>query len=369
MPPERLHWSHLYEEVVTSGLCTGCAGCVIACPHSVLGYDDTYHPFHLEDEGGVSGCIHGDKGCTLCTRACPRFRDWETEADSHLWGRSRGSDEVVGVVDEILLARALSPEILDAGQDGGLVSAILIWCLEKDEIDGALVSKLAGDGATWNPEPTFASTPEEILAAAGSRYTYSANTLAYTAALEAGAEKLAMVGMSCQASVLPMMQTRGVRKVARRFSLNIGLLCSKTFDDRIFDELIGRQYGIQRESIAKMNIKGKFQLWLDEGGYEEVPLKECQPFTREGCKSCPDFAAQHADISTGGLGQAGGWTLTLVRTPRGRDIIDRMNSDGAIEIRPGSDDPGAITLMERLGAKQRERWPDKEAAPATLPPG
>src|SRR5207237_2591724 len=24
------HWAHLYDEVVTSGLCTGCAGCVVA---------------------------------------------------------------------------------------------------------------------------------------------------------------------------------------------------------------------------------------------------------------------------------------------------------------------------------------------------
>ena len=77
---EVLHWSHLFSEVVTSGLCTGCAGCVVACPHDVLGYDDdkgVYRPFHLEEEGGPGGCGHGDRGCTSCTRACPRFRDWE----------------------------------------------------------------------------------------------------------------------------------------------------------------------------------------------------------------------------------------------------------------------------------------------------
>ena len=45
-------WKHLYDEVVTSGLCTGCAGCVIACPHDVLGYDDengVYKPQQIED--------------------------------------------------------------------------------------------------------------------------------------------------------------------------------------------------------------------------------------------------------------------------------------------------------------------------------
>ena len=38
--PRSCSWKHLYSEVVTSGLCTGCAGCVIACPHDVLGYRD-----------------------------------------------------------------------------------------------------------------------------------------------------------------------------------------------------------------------------------------------------------------------------------------------------------------------------------------
>ncbi len=60
MPPEKLSWKHLYSEVVTSGLCTGCAGCVIACPHDVLGYRDTegvYKPFQLE-EGWGPGKLH-----------------------------------------------------------------------------------------------------------------------------------------------------------------------------------------------------------------------------------------------------------------------------------------------------------------------
>src|SRR3954453_855738 len=65
-------WKHLYSEVVTSGLCTGCAGCVIACPHDVLGYDDkegVYKPLHIEDYGGARGCSHGENVCPTCARA------------------------------------------------------------------------------------------------------------------------------------------------------------------------------------------------------------------------------------------------------------------------------------------------------------
>ena len=361
MPPEKLHWTHLYDEVVTSGLCTGCAGCVIACPHDVLGYRDdagVYKPFHLEEEGGPRGCGHGDKGCTSCTRACPRFRAWEPEIDTFLFERVRKSEEVSGISKDIVLARATNPETAEAGQDGGLVSAILIYALEHDMIDAALVSYLEGDGSTWKAVPGVARTRAEVLASAGSRYTYSANTLAYAEAIAAGAERIALVGMSCQSSVPPVMKARKAGKVARRLSLNIGLLCSKTFDDAIFEELLEPKYDLPRAVIKKMNIKGRLQVWTHDDRYVEVPLKECHAFTREGCKLCPDFAAEHADISTGGIGAFNDWTLTLVRTDTGRDLMSKLLDDGWIETRPGDDDPGAIELLHKLALKQRNRWPE-----------
>ncbi len=130
--------------------------CVVACPYDVLSYDDTggrYKPFHIDAEGGPDDCTHGVKGCTMCTRACPRFRLWEPEIDTHLFGRERTDEEVAGVSSDTLLVRATDPEILELGQDGGLVSALLIWALEHDLIDAALVSVLEGDGSTWKAVP------------------------------------------------------------------------------------------------------------------------------------------------------------------------------------------------------------------------
>jgi coenzyme F420 hydrogenase subunit beta len=356
------HWAHLYDEVVTTGLCTGCAGCVVACPYDVLGYDDTngvYRPFHLELDGGPGGCGHGDRGCTSCTRACPRFRAWEPELDTFLFGRGREPDEMDGVSKDIILARATDAEIHQKGQDGGLVSAILLWSLEHGYIDAALVSYLEGDGSSWKAIPGVARTRSEILAAAGSRYTYSANTMAYAEAVASGAEKLALVGMSCQSSVPPAMKARKAGKPARRFALNIGLLCSKTFDDAIFEELFEAKYGLRKQDMVKMNIKGVFQIWMKDGSYHEVNLKECHAWTRDGCKTCPDFAAEHADISTGGIGAFNDWTLTIIRTDIGREIIIKMLEDGTIEGRPGDDDPGAVALLRKLSIVSRRRWPEQ----------
>ena len=259
--------------------------------------------------------------------------------------------------------------LAEVGQDGGLVSAILLYALEHDMIDAALVSYLEGDGSTWKAMPGVARTRDDIIASAGSRYTYSANPMAYVDAVEGGAERIALVGMSCQSSMPPVMKQRKAGKVARRLSLNIGLLCSKTFDDAIFEELFEAKYGLQKADIKKMNIKGVFQIWMNNGDYHEVPLKECHAWTREGCKLCPDFAAEHADISTGGIGKFNDWTLTIVRTDVGRELMEgmvarRLDRDAARRRRPRCHRADAQALDQVAQALARVRADRRAAAAA-----
>ena len=203
MPPEKLQWKHLYDEVVTSGLCTGCAGCVIACPHDVLGYHDTegiYKPFQIEEDGGPDDCSHGEKGCTSCTRACPRFRAWEPEIDEFLFGRAR---ERRG--DRRASTRtSCSPGpptrcSHEVGQDGGLVSAILLYCARARhhrrrarELPRGRRHHVEGDPGR-RPHQARTSSPRP-----GAATPTRANTMAYADAVESGAERIALVGMSCQ---------------------------------------------------------------------------------------------------------------------------------------------------------------------------
>ena len=359
-------WKELYAEVITTGLCTGCAGCVVTCPHDVIGYEHEegkYLPFHLEEELGLDNCIHGEKGCTTCTRACPRFRAWEPAADLHLFGRVREPDEMAGIWRQLLLTRAVDTDQQRVGQDGGFVSAMLIWLLEHDYIEAALVSGVEPDDA-WKAKPVLARTKEEVLATAGSRYTYCANPLALRDAKEAGLSRLALVGMGCQTSSPPVMWDRKAGKVSRPFLFNIGLLCSKTFDDAIFPELFEAKYGLKKADMVKMNIKGVFQIWMKDGSYHEIDLKECHAWTRQGCKSCPDFAAEHSDIATGGIGEDNDWTLTIVRTELGEEVISRMIADGVIISRPAQEDEKAMKLLRLLSIVSRRRWPEfADAAP------
>jgi coenzyme F420 hydrogenase subunit beta len=110
--------------------------------------------------------------------------------------------------------------------------------------------------------------------------------------------------------------------------------------------------------MQKMNIKGVFQIWMKDGSYHEIDLKECHQWTREGCKRCPDFAAEHSDIATGGIGVDNDWTLTIVRTELGEEVITRMIHDGVILARPAQEDEKAMKLLRTLSIVSRRRWPD-----------
>ena len=238
------------------------------------------------------------------------------------------------------------------------MSALLVYALEHDLIDAALVSYLEGDGSSWKAIPGIARTREDVVASAGSRYTYSREHARVQGPRKRGRTHRA------RRHVVPVVDPAGDEAAQGRQEWradsrsSIGLLCSKTFDDAIFEELFEAKYGLKKQDMRKMNIKGVFQIWMKNGDYHEVPLKECHAWTREGCKMCPDFAAEHADISTGGIGKYNDWTLTIVRTDAGRELMERMLADGVIEIRPGDDDPGAIELMHKLSKRSRKRWPD-----------
>ena len=363
-----VHWRELKREVVDTGLCTGCAACVMACPRDVLGYTDDFFPVQVGEGMAHDQCVIGDRGCDICTRACPRFRNWESDLDETLFGRPREADEVYGFTRSILLTRATDKGVHEAGQDGGLVSTLLIWGFDNDMIDGALTSEIVDKRGPFDSEPALVTDKAGVLATAGSRYTYSANPMAMKQADEQKLKQIALVGMSCQASINGTVDAYGVNKYKRKIALTIGLLCSKTFTYDGQKQVLA-EHDIDIADVVKVNIKGRYMVWLRDGSYHELPLKLFHPYTRPGCKLCPDFSAQHADISTGGIGADDNWTLTLIRTERGEQWMKGVIDASLIEARPGEEDPVAMNLLTKLSTVSRKRWPTDDLVGDARRPG
>lgn len=369
---DRKHWKHLYEEIVATEICCSCSACIVACPHKVLELQD-FDPLQIDKNSPFDNCIHGEEGCSLCAMACPRLDPQVDVIEKLVYGDGirRTEEKVEGPYRYKTLARAIDPSFLKPGQDGGAVTAMIAWGFHTGELDGAVVAA-PSEKVPWLDEPRLVRSKEELLATAGSRYTYCATPLGLKEAAAAKCKSVALVGVSCESTAVRQIAAAGIKRWTRNVKMVFGLMCTETFDYEAF--VIGKlkhEKGIDLDDIVKINVKGKVIITLRDGTDIAIPLKECRPFANEWCHHCPDFAAEHADLSCGGLGMEG-WTMILVRSERGDDYLKRAVEAGVLELRDAEEEPKALEVMMRLATKQRERidlddphwqtrWPTRQA--------
>lgn len=334
----------LESSVLAPGVCSGCSSCVIACPTGVLAYVN-----------GTPSLCGECKSCGLCLEACPRYKDQGRRLDEYIFKEPTDKEAIPwGNYLSIVVARAADEEVSARGQDAGVVSALLIRALDTGGISGAVLSGLSAERPQY-PRPAIAQNRGEVLAAAGSRYTYSANLLALKNAVKAGLSSVALVGTPCQITAWRQLQHSGLKKYAGIVNCAIGLFCSKSFSyEGLIEEKLGRQLGIDIAEINGFQIKGKFTVSLRSGEIREIPLKEIQMYARSGCLHCHDFTAEYADISVGSIG-LNGWNLIILRTDRGKDLYDKAVESGVLEERRWEDFPESRNLLDKLARQQRHR--------------
>ena len=257
-----------------------------------------------------------------------------------------------GTYKEVVSARATDKAIQKVAQDGGIVSALLCYALEENIIEGAIV---AGDTEdAWKPEPTIAMTPEEIIAAAGTKYTFSPNAIRLKEAVrQYGLEKIGTVGTPCQIMGLRKMQSYpfATRFVADKLALIIGIFCMENFPrDSLKTFVEGKMYS-SLDNVNKMDIgKGKF--WITDPEKESgLALKETHGYEQAGCNICLDYVAELADVSTGSVGSPDGWSTVFTRTDNGADIFTAAVEAGVIETKPMDD----VELLEKLANGKKDK--------------
>jgi len=349
----RKHWKHLYEEVVATEICCGCSACIVACPHKVLELRD-FDPVQTDNRSPFDNCIHGEEGCSLCAMACLRLEPALQTIESSVFGRRRKESEPEGAYRHKTLARATDERVLARGQDGGAVTALLKFGFDQEKLDGAVVAAPSED-VPWLDEPKLIRSSEELLRTAGSRYTYCATPLGLKQAAAAKCKDVALVGVSCESTAVRELAAEGIKRWVRSLRLVIGLMCCETFDYGAFMvSKVERDMGLALDAVTKVNVKGRVIVTMEDGRDVEIPLKEARPYANEWCHHCPDFAAEHADLSCGGLGMEG-WTMILVRSERGESFLQGAIDAGVLELRDAEEAPQALKVMDRLAKKQRQR--------------
>ena len=340
----------LMEEVVKPGKCVGCAACVTICPVDVFDYVDE-QPVATR----ASACVD----CVLCVEACPVLRPADNDMQDFIDLQQPSIDDGYGPYAYGLYARSTDPEILDKGQDGGIVSAIILHQMEKGAIKGAILGDVYPDNRQVGLHK-LALSREDVLNCAASRYTYSPNTLALQEAMQQDIGPLAVVGVPCQIDGLRLQQNSSIRFSVstwyrKNITLTFGLFCSESFSNESINKL-AEIIGEDPASIENINIKGGVIIRLENKEVKTVSLKRYREWARPACLYCLDYGAENADIGAGGIG-IDGWTYTLIRTKRGHAAFQAALADGWLETRPLSDEPRGEFLMNRLSANKKKNRP------------
>jgi len=323
MPEEVKTFRDLIVEVHERGLCGQCGGCVSFCSAGefnalMLGPDGTPQ-FADEDR-----CLK----CGICYLICPQISVLDNELKDRFAWRAP-----IGPIRKLTSAQTTDKTTRDVCTDGGVVTSLLVHALGKHIIQAAIVCRRIGP---FERQVVIATTPEEIIEAAGShydearqlpeagqRYTTFAPTIREVKNLhKQDIRRIALVGTPCQIHTIRKMQLLNVLP-ADTVTLTIGLFCMESFSfDETTRERLEKTLGVKLADIQKLNVKDDVIITGSDGKTTHVPFYLVDEFARPACFACSDFSNEFADISCGGLGSPDGYTTVIVRSSVGEKVYN-----------------------------------------------
>jgi len=350
----------LVAEVQAKGICGKCGGCLAFCSAGefnalVAGDDGT--PVMVDE----SKCLH----CGICYLICPQIKALDRELRE-----KTGWKAPIGQHRKLVSARARSRKIQQVATDGGVVTALLTYALKKHLIQAAIVSRRVGP---LSREPMVATTPEELIEAAGSHFdesqtvhslgerytTFSPGVREVKSLGKRNLHRIALVGTPCQIFTIRKMQLLDVVP-ADSIVLTIGLFCMESFSfDARTRRGLERKLSVKLDHIRKLNTKDDVVVTTVKKQTIHIPFNAMDEFARQACFACTDFANEYADISCGGIGSPDGYTTTVLRTTAGETLYNRAKEDGALEeLRHRSPDQrrnAGTEMMAKIVAATRRK--------------
>lgn len=323
-------------DVVKKDLCTGCGTCVGICPTNNL--EMFYNP-----KNGIEYPVDSGKciSCNKCITVCPGQKvDYMQLNDRFINGTK--NDVLIGNYINCYQGRSTNSYINNRSTSGGLITSLLIYCLETGFCDGVIVTKIGDNGI--HAKSIIAKTKEEVMKCVGSKYSpVSVNTLIKN--ILSNEEKYIFVGLPCH--------IHGIRKtelinedLRKKIVLHIGLFCSHTVN------MLGTLNSLKRMNVDPINCQriiyrsknwpGYFSVTTDSG---EMTMPHSPFFNQfkyyyvpRRCLLCVDATSEIADLSFGDawlpkkIVEEKGESLVISRTTIGDNLIREVAMAGHLKL-------------------------------------
>lgn len=342
-----------------ANLCTGCGVCEGSCPFDAIST--------IVEKGNFRPVIDPKKctECGRCVKVCPGLSvDFPKIAEKYL-PSAPYLDKMVGHYEKCFTGYSTDFEIRYHSASGGIVSQFLIWLLENDRIDGAVVTRFDKE----NPllvKTFIATSKEEIISARSSKYSpVSLNRVAQDIKSASGS-RYVVVGLPCHMEGLRKLMSID-KKLSDKITGLFGIYCSagRSF---YLTEYMMKERGINLSHLSyfqfrdegclgKMVVRtpidnektvkpiGKYAEKVVKGNevvYKELFQSYYHPlrsfFIPNRCNYCIDHYAELSDISFGDIhikpysDDTIGVNSIIIRNKKWLDLLEECQSSGVISL-------------------------------------
>ncbi|NMC03603.1 MAG: dihydroorotate dehydrogenase electron transfer subunit [Candidatus Lokiarchaeota archaeon] len=323
-------WKELKAEIVNTDKCCLCGACVNFCDNLVMTPSGPAERGTLCSERTT--CRDGQG---TCYNSCPYTGSdiipislldrWVHDLPSRDENNEFNHDVL------ILAARYAGQQPATGFHGGGAEAGLLIAALRAGMIDGVITSHVTSDA------PVIVDDEAGILKAARGTPFTNAPLSCIARAIADGYEALALIGSGCEIQALRKMQNHPAvdLEVHDLVSLAIGSFCFFKPKPSKFTTFLGEK-GVDLATIDWIgHDKTPFKYDIRAGGTTTiVSLNELYDACAKGsCLSCADGTAGLADISVGVIDAMPGWSVLIVRTARGKQVLKAATQEGLVETR------------------------------------
>lgn len=328
------------QDVVKWGLCTGCGACFYACSKQAVTLVNI-EQIGIRPKFDSANC----SSCTTCLSICPGYRV-DNESFNAADTMSGAAEHEFGSALEIWEGFASDPEIRFKASSGGVLSALALYCLERENMDFVLHSGM-DETKPWTNKTFHSRNRSEILARAGSRYAPT-SPCGDLRAIEQSKGPCVFIGKPCDSAAVAMLREQRP-ELDKRLGLVLTFFCAGTPSTRGTLDLF-KSLGTAPEAVNAVRYRGegwpgRFKV-LSENGVVEKSLSYAESWGKLAdyrslrCHLCPDGMGSLADISCGDAWESSGnngdigRSIVIVRSRRGREILHRAMAANFVELQP-----------------------------------
>lgn len=324
---------------MNSNLCNRCGSCVGLSDGAIVFEDKTgkYIPVQknkIDDE-------LADRLWHACSGKEFNFPDYSKK----IFGQPPGYHVYTGVFQKIYIGNCTDEAVRRNSASGGIISSVLIWLLENKWINGAVVLRMSAS-EPWMNEPFIATTRDQILNAAQSKYTIS-SVNEILPAIQKFQGNLAYVGLPGQ-----VQSIRKLQEIKDPSVKNIKYIFGPFYGNTLhFSSVVSflRSYKIRDyHQVAILYFRhgewpGNMRAEMKNGRIVQLQKFHANyliPFhILKNSLLCTDLSNEFTDISGGDAWapvyeeRGKGFSMVISRSVKGQEIIDKMISEGLLSLK------------------------------------